>query len=321
MTALELRPPSLFASRVVRGWTRLYTAGAPAAIRERRLTQIDSDLWEESAEAALHGAHPLLTTANILGRMVRGMPADILWRTGYGGPTVNLHLSLPRATGALLLALAIAAVVGTSIQGYDSSYDAWPDAFREIGDKGAATLALNTVFFALAGLGAIAVAGLLAALLVPRQRVLASAATALLAASGVAVLVGAGLYSVIAGEALDYARGERDATIIEQMRAVVLVLDACMFAAAAGITLSGWLLAAAVIRIGLAPRWTAAFPVLSVAAFGVYFVANSAMDSDWTWFIWVSTLMFVMLWLLVTGLVLVVRGATLPGPQPLREPA
>jgi hypothetical protein len=57
----------------VRAWTRLYTAGLPATVRDRRRAEIDSDLWECVQEG--------LPSVDLWRRLVCGVPSDLLWRT------------------------------------------------------------------------------------------------------------------------------------------------------------------------------------------------------------------------------------------------
>ena len=56
----------------VRRWTRFYTLGMASSIRESRLAEIESDLWEHLKERG----DPLL----VFSRLLRGMPDDFRWR-------------------------------------------------------------------------------------------------------------------------------------------------------------------------------------------------------------------------------------------------
>ena len=66
------------AYEVVRGigmtWVRVYTGGMPRAQRERRIGEIQSDLWEQ------HTAADFRDASLVAGRFLRGVPADIAWR-------------------------------------------------------------------------------------------------------------------------------------------------------------------------------------------------------------------------------------------------
>lgn len=63
------------AVRVVRLWTRAYTFGASARVRDARLDEIECDLWESQ-----HDSHRAASASEILIRLVRGIPDDVLWR-------------------------------------------------------------------------------------------------------------------------------------------------------------------------------------------------------------------------------------------------
>lgn len=65
---------------LVRGWVHCYTLGLPAALREARCAEIESDLWEHQRHRTLTGGHPAETAAEICGRWLRGLPADLVWR-------------------------------------------------------------------------------------------------------------------------------------------------------------------------------------------------------------------------------------------------
>jgi hypothetical protein len=60
------------ATAIVRAWTRLYTAGLPAAVRDRRRAEIDSDIWEFTQQPGA-GLHLLL-------RAMLGAFDDLAWR-------------------------------------------------------------------------------------------------------------------------------------------------------------------------------------------------------------------------------------------------
>jgi hypothetical protein len=74
-----MRPVLLTAAvALVRAWTRVYTAGLPAATRDRRMAEIESDLWELEAEDERPGSlHPAL---HVIARCLIGVPDDLLWR-------------------------------------------------------------------------------------------------------------------------------------------------------------------------------------------------------------------------------------------------
>jgi hypothetical protein len=59
--------------RATRRWVRIYTRGLPPEIVDRRLLEIESDLWD-------HLHDPGTADREILGRTLRGIHADVWWR-------------------------------------------------------------------------------------------------------------------------------------------------------------------------------------------------------------------------------------------------
>jgi hypothetical protein len=100
-TILEL------AVALVRGWTRLYTGGMPALVRDRRRAEIESDLWEsthdDSAGGVLHRA------LQILVRLAAGMPSDLWWRLQYfpSGPRLWIYYVAPFGVAAAAIWFAL----------------------------------------------------------------------------------------------------------------------------------------------------------------------------------------------------------------------
>lgn len=78
-----------------RGWTRLYTSGMPAHLRERRRDEVESDLWECRHDAA----DDLSLARQIACRLLFGMIDDIRWRVE----------SRAHARGARTIVIAVAA--------------------------------------------------------------------------------------------------------------------------------------------------------------------------------------------------------------------
>ena len=56
---------------VARWWTRVYTAGLPADLREARRLEVESDLWESVADGA--------PSRHILARLALGVVDDLTW--------------------------------------------------------------------------------------------------------------------------------------------------------------------------------------------------------------------------------------------------
>jgi len=62
-----------FPIALVRAWTRIYTWGMDPRVREARIAEIESDLWE-SVQSGDRGA-------DILARLAFGIVDDLVWRT------------------------------------------------------------------------------------------------------------------------------------------------------------------------------------------------------------------------------------------------
>lgn len=84
---------------LVRTWVRLYTAGLPPEVAVRRRDEIDSDLWSHGEEAILTARSARSLDAEVLVRLLAGMPADVGWRywRGMGQP---VPAGVPRVKGS-----------------------------------------------------------------------------------------------------------------------------------------------------------------------------------------------------------------------------
>ena len=101
--------PLALAGGLTRGWARLYTAGLPAQVAKGRRAEITSDLWEHATAASADGAGAGTTAAQIFGRTVLGMPADVSWHVGeVKGPQME---STGSRTFAVVAAVAVLSIV------------------------------------------------------------------------------------------------------------------------------------------------------------------------------------------------------------------
>jgi len=75
-----MSPALAAAIGLVRGWTRLYTAGMEPDARTERCAEIDSDLWEFHEDARRRGATPTLLALHMALRLVLGIRHDLVWR-------------------------------------------------------------------------------------------------------------------------------------------------------------------------------------------------------------------------------------------------
>jgi len=96
---------------VVLLWTRLYTWRMPRAVREARIAEIESDLWESSHDDNQSQTLPV----QIMARLLIGMTDDLRWRAEQVAPpshATRLTLALGVATAALLGAVWVGLAVG-----------------------------------------------------------------------------------------------------------------------------------------------------------------------------------------------------------------
>ena len=102
--------------RVVLAWARWYTRDLPEDVAAERIAELESDVFEERAAAGdASGAG-----RSIVGRAIRGVPADLAWRVArlrgasLTAPKGTFPLALPalaHVATAMLLAWAVLIVV------------------------------------------------------------------------------------------------------------------------------------------------------------------------------------------------------------------
>lgn len=94
---------------LVRGWVGLYTRGLPAELRAARRDEIADDLWCQHEEAAALGRPARSLDADMVLRLLFGVPADISWRLTYRGkPAAS---SLERSASMSTRAIGASAIV------------------------------------------------------------------------------------------------------------------------------------------------------------------------------------------------------------------
>jgi hypothetical protein len=93
---------------VTRHWVRLYTAGLPPEIRDARRAELESDLWEQEHEAVAPNGQPAKAAMQVLHRLARGMPADLLWRQQQGGAKLLRKAGRGAVQGTRLTTAAVA---------------------------------------------------------------------------------------------------------------------------------------------------------------------------------------------------------------------
>ncbi|MDQ7992830.1 MAG: hypothetical protein REI45_09160, partial [Propionicimonas sp.] len=71
--------PVMGAVDAARVWVGCYTGWVGAEASERRRAEIESDLWEQQADASARDLPPATVALSIARRVVAGIPADLLW--------------------------------------------------------------------------------------------------------------------------------------------------------------------------------------------------------------------------------------------------
>ena len=90
--------------RLTEAWVRFYTIGLPEEIRKARQDEIKSDIWEHLQD--LKRENKPLT--EIIGRLLRGIPADAIWRLNQSEGTIaRAFMLLPRSCLKVMAVLAL----------------------------------------------------------------------------------------------------------------------------------------------------------------------------------------------------------------------
>ncbi len=87
------------AARTAERWMGVYTAGLPPVARDERARELRSDLWEQLHDPEQRKSRQLIS------RLARGIPADLLWRV-----ETRYHLG-GLMTGTAILATRIGSVI------------------------------------------------------------------------------------------------------------------------------------------------------------------------------------------------------------------
>lgn len=122
------------ASWVCRRWVSLYTRSLPVAECQRRRDEIESDLFEHEDEARNAGVSAARLNAEILARVLVGVPADLSWRRATRQPHTRLALgdnpmSLTTSTARRLLygLCGLIVLYGLFLSGNGVLSDHWDD--------------------------------------------------------------------------------------------------------------------------------------------------------------------------------------------------
>jgi hypothetical protein len=125
---------------LVRRWVEVYTHGLPVDVGGRRRDEIDADLWSQLEDAWLTGRGDRSAGAEILMRLLAGVPADVAWRlahrNGDRAPSAVGGVSTPGTRGVGQVAVvagiggltAVGLLLGDSLMRPERSRDAlWAD--------------------------------------------------------------------------------------------------------------------------------------------------------------------------------------------------
>lgn len=296
--------PGTAGAELARLWLRVYTIGLPAASRARRQQQLESDLWEHEVDRLSEGVPPSMVGTEVLGRMVRGMPADILWRFQMEGPKMELKIPFERVTGLLLLTLVVLVPVSGAISGYDTARDGWAGELRRLGDMASWQINLNILFQVLCGLSLIGAGAAFYLALQSRARVLTTFSAFGMTAAGVLTLAASATYAAVATLADDFAAGRGGDDVLTTARAFAISMDGLVRSATVSLALSVYALALIGYRHHLVPRWLGSLALLSFASFALAGITEAASDSDGAWLFLMGGLALLLLWLIVAGMCL-----------------
>ncbi len=178
--------PLGFVEGFTRAWVGVYTAGASAPVRAARLDEIVSDLWEHRRADSERRRSEAATASDVLGRLARGVPADITWRLRTGGLQMQSKFVIERTTGALMVMIVLLTIGGIAgsppvgsgepyfsedFPGFVQQLDAHARSLGLTFAAGAAMIAASVLLFstfrshgtrlAIASAGALAVAGVM----------------------------------------------------------------------------------------------------------------------------------------------------------------
>ncbi len=293
------------APRVVRWWTATYTAGLASSVRDARRAEIASDVWEHSEDMAAGGETLLGRAIGVVSRLVRGIPADLLWRVNVEGPKMDIRIPFERITGALLLAMVLLLMITTSISGYDSGREGFDSELRRLADLSNAAHNGNAFLRAVTGVALIAAAAALYTNLKDRSPMLSAMAAFGIAAAGVLALIAGALQLVFVDLAQEYvaSSGAHQEQVLVTARGFAVATSNTVGAAFIALVLSTYALAILAGREALVPRWLIGIPIMSAGLVTTALTLGAAgVGDDWGWFVLMSGLFSSLLWLLSAGL-------------------
>jgi hypothetical protein len=285
-----------------------YTTGLAADDREVRRAEIASDLWEHQRDAEGEGTRHPVIGLSIISRVLRGIPADVLWRAKMEGPKMDIRIPFERLAGGLLLAMIVLMMITFAIDGYDTSADTFEGELRRLAALGSASDNGNAFFRIATGLALIGAAAGFYVTLRERSPVLATMASFGLMAAAVLELVASGLQMVFVQLANEYvaASAADQLALLTNARTVAITVQHTTGAAMFALLFSLYVLAILAGREKLVPRWMIGLPIMSAVIFGGALIAATAGASDtWEWIAVMGGVFIGVLWLLIAGLWLI----------------
>lgn len=291
------------ASRVARAWSAAYTLGLATPVRDARRGEIASDVWEHHRDIVSEGRPAWRFFGSVFGRIVRGAPADLLWRVNVEGPKMDIKIPFERIVGGLLLAMVVLLIITTSISGYDTGRAGFDGELRRLADLSNAADKGNAFFRALTGVALIAAAAALYTNLKDRSPMLSAISAFGIAAAGVLALIAGALQLVFVELAEEYvaSSGAHQEQVLVTARGFAVATENTVAAAFIALVLSIYALAILAGREGLVPRWLIGIPVISAAVTGGSLIAQAA-GLDLQWWILISGMFMSVIWLLIAGL-------------------
>ena len=295
---------------LTRSWVRVYTVAMPAEVQTSRRREIASDLWEhgEAARAAARG--PTATAGEVLGRLLRGIPSDVLWRLRNRSIEVNLHFGIERSSGVLMLMVVLmllGALIGTTYPPGTDEPDFTNDFLEYTQNPGVDTRALIFRF----AIGPVTVAAAVLLFLTFRAR------TPRVAAAGAVALVGSGMLFVGSGVALVRLHtlaevwgdgGAQGDAVWLSARDTVPYIGGLMFFAVLAFVVSFLAFGGAMARTAVVPRWLSRFS-LGAAAAVMLGTGGIAFEIRLFWVVFMLGLLAMVGAFVITGGWLAYKGA------------
>ncbi len=292
------------ANRVTRSWVAIYTLGLASDHRRARVAEIASDLWEHQHDAASEGTRLPAIALSIFGRMLRGVPADLLWRTNVEGPQMDIRIPVERVIGGILLGLVALMLITAGTSGIDTSQDSFEGYFIDYAAKSSLENNLNALFRIATGFSLIAAGACLYATLRERSPILATIVGFGMLATAALELMAAGLQMVVVELAGEYvaAPGAQKTALLANARGLALMVETTIGLAVFALLASIYTLAILTARENLVPRWLIGLPILSAGIVGVsLFMDTSGAWGDGMWFVLIGGGFLAVIWLMIAG--------------------